>query len=552
MKLNGRRKRFDSGSLTLQKTRVFIFPCALLLCCAGHTATLYVNPSHPRAQDHGQGDESRPYRSISYALENLRSGDRLLIMEGIYRETVDLKPVRFSDGGRPAIIEGAPGAKVVIKGSDVVTGWEPQPNGVFVKRNWPHNSQQVFVEGVALKQIGGKLSNAFSHPKVDVWPGRISGDQNDLIADSFYYDADEKSLYIKPADGALLDKTVEVSVRRYLIFSDAKNNYTLRNLSATHSNATAIGRTPAVRLGGNNITVENLRVTWTDGTGIGLIGDNNTIKDSVSSFNGQLGIAGKGRNVKMIGNETHHNNVRGFNKFWEAGGIKCIGPGGSSPSGLLDSVIERHKAFYNNGGGIWLDSDNRNVVIRDSEVAYNDGDGIHYEISYSGTIVGNYVFGNRLRGIYLSNAVATVVEHNVVIANDLDGIAVNNERSSDPKYAAVNNKIIGNIIAWNGKMELRLPPKNIPSVSNENLFVGAQAPRFGVWHKPAYPRVSGLSSWTEMSGQDKNSWQTLMPFPPALELKIKRRETDLDWPLLTSITRQLDIAAAAKRPGPHK
>jgi len=49
----------------------------------------------------------------------------------------------------------------VICGSDPVTGWvrEPARDHVWMKTDWPHNSQQVFVEGQEgqpLQQIGGK------------------------------------------------------------------------------------------------------------------------------------------------------------------------------------------------------------------------------------------------------------------------------------------------------------------------------------------------------------------------------------------------------------
>jgi hypothetical protein len=534
-------------SRTLQRNLVFAFSFALL-SGASEAATLYVKPFN--ANEREQSDAPpHAYRTISQAIENLRDGDRVVIAEGIYRDAIDFRRSR-AKAARQMTIEGAPGAKVVIKGSDIISDWEPRPDGAFVKRNWPHNSQQVFIDGVALKQIGGKVSKAFSHPKVDVWPAYFSGNENDLVENSFYYDDVEKVLYVKPAGGTLAGRTVEVSVRPRLLFGTGLSNITLKNLEFTHSNSSALDRSGAVVLHGNDITVERISVTWTDSLGINLTGDNNTLKDSVSNYNGQTGLIARGRNVKLINNETSHNNTRGFNKFWEAGGIKCMGPGGSSPSGLLDSTIERHTAAHNSGNGIWLDTDNRNVIIRNSEVAYNDGDGIHYEISYTGAIVGNYVFGNRLRGIYLSNAVATAVEHNLVVANELDGIAINGERSSDPKYAAVNNRVVRNIVAWNGKTQLRLPPTEIPSVSNENLFVGAREPMFGEWRKPLYRSVSGLSHWIEMSGQDKNSWQKLMPLPPVLEAKIRRRETDLDWPMLMSIASQLDVAAA-RRPGPQ-
>lgn len=291
----------------------------------------------------------------------------------------------------------------------------------------------------------------------------------------------------------------------------------------------------AVRLGGIHIEVERIRVTRTDGVGIGLVGDNNFLKDSVSNYNGQLGIAAKGRNVKLINNETSYKNQRGFNQYWEAGGAKFI-----DKIGAQDFEVLAHKALFNRGDGIWFDGGsgpNKNNRISASVSAYNSGHGIHYEVSGTGLTTDNYVYDNKLRGIYLANSFDSVAEYNFVAMNGLEGIAAVNDRwvteTDRPNWLPKNNQVRGNIVAWNEKRALVLPEEGLGNTSDCNLFVDVALPSFHLgWHLRTFKPVSGLSGWQALSGQDHKSRENIVPVPKALNEALMHRQVNPDLSVL--------------------
>lgn len=283
---------------------MLLFPLAFVLSGAVHAVTLRVNPAHPGSRDSGDGGASQPYRTLAYAVKQLKPGGRLLIANGVYRESIDLRQAQLktAQDASPTVIEAEPGGKVLIKGSDIVTGWEALAGGLFVKRNWTVNSQQVFVDGVSLTQIGGTILGGYpdraDHPvkklravlQDGIWPGRIAGGVTKMTDNSFHYDAGAKNLYIKPPGGTLQGKTVEVSVRIYLLFGDGVDDIQFRNLSFAHSNSTAVTRAAAITLVGHRITLDHIQVTWTDGNGMNTIGNDNVVKHSIANHCGQTGM----------------------------------------------------------------------------------------------------------------------------------------------------------------------------------------------------------------------------------------------------------------------
>jgi hypothetical protein len=88
--------------------------------------TYYVDNHSARADDEGPGTRARPFRTISKAAQVLQPGERVLIASGTYRECV--RPLR--GGSSPAQMisyEAAPGAKVIIKGSEILReGWQQE------------------------------------------------------------------------------------------------------------------------------------------------------------------------------------------------------------------------------------------------------------------------------------------------------------------------------------------------------------------------------------------------------------------------------------------
>ena len=94
---------------------------------ATFSKTYYVDNGDAKADDNGPGTKPRPFRTINKAAQLLRPGERVVIASGIYRECV--RPAR--GGASPSQMisyEAAPGAKVFIKGSEVLRdGWVEQP-----------------------------------------------------------------------------------------------------------------------------------------------------------------------------------------------------------------------------------------------------------------------------------------------------------------------------------------------------------------------------------------------------------------------------------------
>jgi hypothetical protein len=89
--------------------------------------TYYVDSADANADDNGPGTQARPFRTINKAAGLLQPGERVVIASGVYRECVC--PARGGTSPSQMIsYEAAPGAKVVISGSEVLKdGWVEQP-----------------------------------------------------------------------------------------------------------------------------------------------------------------------------------------------------------------------------------------------------------------------------------------------------------------------------------------------------------------------------------------------------------------------------------------
>jgi hypothetical protein len=88
--------------------------------------TYYVDNTSANADDNGPGDRARPFRTINKAAQVLQPGERVVIAAGTYRECV--RPARGGTGPAQMIsYEAAPGAKVYVKGSEILKeGWRQE------------------------------------------------------------------------------------------------------------------------------------------------------------------------------------------------------------------------------------------------------------------------------------------------------------------------------------------------------------------------------------------------------------------------------------------
>jgi len=528
----------------------------VLMCwhvaCAMATERI-VAPQEPNAQDAGNGTASAPYKTLSYAMSRLQPGDHLLIAAGTYRDALvfpqrpwmripaaAIEAANIDAANLPktneTVIEGQ--GNVLIKGSDIVDGWRALGDGRYT-RPWPEETQQVFVDGAALVQVGGTIFGGFpekpDHPLLalhktqkGIWPGRLAGNQSSMPDNSFYYDQASRTLYLKLSLPSLEAHTVEVSTRPILLSGNGVTDITVKNLEFQHANTSTLTRAGLILMTGLRLTLEHLRVSQGDSTCISLMGDDITLRNSSANNCGQLGIKARGKRMQLIENETSGNNTRGFNKWWEAGGAKFIGNGG-----LQDSLVSGHKALGNNGDGIWFDWKNRNNTVENSLSAYNQGFGIQYEASDRACIINNVVVGNAQRGIYLPHTSSSVVAFNLVAGNGLQGIAIVDEGRRDPDGAfdlsARGNKVFSNVIAWNAG-PLVLPTNLADNASDGNVLVGDETqtrPGLGWVHM----FQDKLETWTSHTGQDTHSIRidATMDAPFRISLDAHQNNPDLTW-----------------------
>jgi len=528
-----------------------------MFTAAAPAATLRVS-----ADGSGSSGTSGTFRTLGEALKQLQPGDELVIGAGTYRETLQLPERNW--GSAATVIRGERGNSALIKGSDAVTGWKPLGGGVFVKSPWRVNSQQVFLDGEPLQQIGGSILGGYpdrpDHPMKSLhasqgglWPARVPGGRAQLVENSFFFDAAQVSLYVKVKSGlvkhdSLDGHLVEVSVRPYLAFGKGLKRITLRDLQLRHSNTTAQNQAGAVSLLGDDLTLERIMVTQADGPGFDLTGDRITVSASAANYCGQVGMKVRGRGNRIADSETSYNNTRGFNKWWEAGGTKFVGNGG-----LRDSEIVNHRAIGNRGDGIWFDWLNDNNRVHHSVVAYNSGFGIHYEASSRARVHDNFVFGNGQRGIYLPNSPESVVAHNLVAHNGMEGIVVLNERApTKPEITARAARVVGNVVAWNGRAAVVLPAEPDDSASDYNVFLHeAEPPSFSRgWGSREKPVYKGLKVWTSASGQDVNSRSERFALPPALQKALQAKDLAPDWSPVLSGAQRLGVRVEGVAVGP--
>jgi len=470
----------------------------------------------------------------------IQPGDKVIFSAGEYRNEFYLNDSKFWSAENPTIFIAEKPGKAIIKGSDVVESWQ-KLDGTRYSKDWLSEPSQVFVDGVALIQLEGTIFGGFpddptsSYNKLHkenggIWPKRASyavGDE--MPKDSFYYNKDAHKLIIN-ISGNPGQKKIEVSVRRRPFFAERVSGIILDGLVFEHSNTSVSFRGAAVTIIGNDNIIRNVTVQYTDLTGIQMIGDRNQLINSVAKYNGQLGVGMRGTNNRVTGVDASYNNTRGFNKWWEAGGFKFVGDGGLQSSEFIGNT-----AIGNYGDGIWFDWQNKNNLISGNVAAYNTGFGIHYELSQSGVIQDNYVYGNGQRGIYLRDSANCSVTHNMVVGNGLEGIVAvytGQKDSNGIEFGAENTKVNANIVGWNNGGAL-IMPKGASKIgeANGNIYLGTQkSNKFSLGYPSTLsPAVYSLGDWNKMTSLDADSISTEMPIPKEISDSLTKQMVITNW-----------------------
>jgi len=388
-----------------------VFVAGLLFGCPAALAeTYHVAQEHRRASDANPGTEAAPWKTVSKAAAELLPGDTAVIHAGVYREWAN--PARSGSPAAPLVFQAATGETVVLSGADVLTGWVPAQGRAWKKEPWPYRfathpndqrhrlvgrCEQLIVDGRLLKQVE-----------------RVE----ELTEGTFCADTDAKALHLwLPGGDDPGGHVVEASVRPVCFGpgwgKEPRHHVALKGLTIRFAVNTA--QRGALFALGDGWLVEDCVVEWTNGSGISFRGDDVTFRRVRSHHNGQQGLGGGGRRFSLEDVMLDHNNLKGFEQDWEAGGAKI--------THSRDGVVRRCRAEANTGVGIWFDIDVRDVLVEECFAKDNARHGIYVEISGGFTIRSNLCVHNGTEdhwgsgGISLGESDHSTIENNTCVLN---------------------------------------------------------------------------------------------------------------------------------------
>jgi alpha-N-arabinofuranosidase len=418
--------------------------------CSLQAAEYHVAPS---GLDSNEGSNSKPFKTISAAAEIAQPGDVITVHGGVYRERVNPPRGGVSDEKR-IVYQAAPGEKVVITGSELVTGWKKVendtwtvtlPNSFFgdfnpfadlLKGHWfdpkgrDHHTGSVYLNGEWLVEAAA-LETVLAAPKAEaepLWFARVDGTNTVIWAQFRGVDPNKER--------------VEVNARQTVFYPDqpGRNYITVRGFTLTQA-ATPWAPPTTEQIG-------LIGTHWSKGWLI----ESNTISHSVCSgltlgiknmgeFSGNLagytqmidvalrsggwrkenighhlvrgnwvsdceqaGICGSlgGAFSVIEGNEVSRIHVRRLFSGQEQGGIKL--------HGAVDTVI-RGNCVHDTPRGLWLDWMGQGAEIS-GNLAYNNSTvDLYLEVNHGPALVANNIFLSRSSLSNLSRGTAFV--HNL-------------------------------------------------------------------------------------------------------------------------------------------
>lgn len=447
---------------------VFVVAVTLLFFASQVPAVEYFVATYGDNSNDGRSVNA-PWRTIQHAINRTGPGDTINIRAGTYRGSLLINTHQGGEENRYKTLRAYNSEKVYVKGSRLVTGWIMENDGIYRKEGWGVNSQQVFVNGQPLQQIGwpdeaftDRAHGALYGPDRKYW--EVGTGKADLVDDSFphgafYYDRQTGTLYVRLSNGEDPNsKVMEASYWTRPMQSRAPY-VRLQGLTFLHSNSLDVSEyLSGVLIEGHHTIMEQCVVARMDFGGVAIMpgAESVIIRNSVITQNGNNGIAtNHGRNFRITGNTITANNYRNFNAGWHAGGIKS--------AGISHGLIYNNDISYNRGDGIWWDVGGgdwggNTVTISQNFLRFNNNgrnpDGvphgnaaIHYEISKNGRIFSNVIIGGR-RGIYLSASSDTFVADNTITNVDERGGMAGIELGGVPRagYEASRNRIYRNAI----------------------------------------------------------------------------------------------------------
>jgi hypothetical protein len=531
---------------------------------ATFSKTHYVSAEHSEASDDNPGTEVLPFRTIQRAAEVARTGERILIADGVYREWVN--PPRGGNGSDSMIAYHAmPGARVIIKGSQIITPemWrssryqgagplerflktKPNPDvtlwALKLPREWfdGYNPFACINRAQMAAEVYRRVDQGSMHgftleelSKTLMKRGLVFQDWRRLVQvahqaymsiqdGTYWVDSDGLTVHVRPFDDMQPHEAeFEVTVRDQLFAPEAYNlGYVwLQGLYFEHAgNGWPLPPVGAVSCqGGHHWVVEDCSISQINAVGLDMgahrehleFSDDKTFGYEIIRRNkvtecGVSGIAGTGIPYSMIEENTVYQcGWHELEKNFEQAGIKF--------HHTLNTVVRRNLVYeMREASGIWLDAGIENTrccenVVHD--ITTRTG-GIFIEVSKTlpNLVDHNLVFNIAGNGIYEHDVERLRVTHNLVA--HCTGAALMLKRGQADRMTKIprrgstgrKQRVFNNLLVDCGRM---IEFHNDDQQSDYNIFWGSRDP--GEFRLHACEEYLDLEAWREFHGLDLHS-----------------------------------------------
>jgi len=417
----------------------------MLTTWALHAAEYHVSPS---GLDSNEGSNSKPFKTISAAARIAQPGDVITVHEGTYRERVNPPRGGTSDGKR-IVYQAAPGEKVVIKGSKVVTGWEKLqndtwqtviPNSFFSEFNpysdlihgdWfkskgrEHHTGSVYLNGhwlIEAPKLEAVLKPADKAAKDLLWFAKVDENNTTIWAQFKGVDPNEE--------------LVEVNARQTVFYPDkpGRNYITVRGFTLEHA-ATPWAPPTAEQIG-------LIGTHWSKG----WIIENNTIRYSTC-----VGVT-----LGKYGDEWDNR---------------------SQSAGAYNQTIQR---ALTNG---WSKVDIGNHVVRDNHISHCEQAGIVGSLgAVFSTISGNHIHDIHVRSLFSGAEMAGIKIHASIDMLISDNYIHNCYRGIWLDWMAQGARVTRNLLHDNHpSSDLFMEVNHGPFLVDNNIFLSRRFLRDWSW-----------------------------------------------------------------------
>lgn len=385
--------------------------------------------------DAGAGTKAAPLRTIQRAADLAQPGDTITVHAGIYRERVNPPRGGESDAKR-IVYQAAPGEKVEIRGSEVVTGWSKVegdvwkvvvPNTLFGKFNpygdrihgdWfngkgrEHHTGAVYLNGHWLAEAA-RLDDVLKPVgPLPLWFAKVEAQSTTLWAQFKGVDPNAQ--------------TTEINVRKTVFYPDqpGRNYITVRGFALRHA-ATNWAPPTAEQVG-------LIGVHWSKG----WIIENNTVTHSVCS-----GIA-----LGKHGDEFDNTSA-------------------DTAEGYVKTIERAHKRG-------WFRENIGHHIVRNNTVAHCEQAGIVGSLGPAfSTVTGNTIHDIHVRQLFTGAEMAGIKFHGAIDVQISDNHIYRTCRGLWLDWMAQGTRVTRNLFHDNQAEDLFMEVDHGPFLIDNNIFL---------------------------------------------------------------------------------